>query len=101
MAENRTEKTSERQALRRQLRGAGWNLGGSTASQGRRRWAVWPAPHKGPAAGIAPYWVEGASKIDALRTAVRELCGSPPAEEPQPPDATNEERQPGAAGGAA
>jgi hypothetical protein len=84
MAEDRKVRNPERHALRRQLRAAGWSVGKPTFVAGRPRFPLWPAPHTGPAEGVEPYWVEGADRTEVLRTAVRELCGHPPAAEPPP-----------------
>ena len=86
MSENKTAQQQERQALRRQLRAAGWNVGAGETSSGeggRKRMllALWPAPHTGPTPGIEPRWVAGADKTDALRNAVRELSGKSGPEE--------------------
>ena len=90
MGEGNTAKQPERQALRRQLRQAGWNVGEQTKKRGRVQVPLWPAPHTGPAEGIEPRWVEGRNKTEALRTAVRELCGEPPALERERPDPVGE-----------
>jgi hypothetical protein len=83
MAEERTADQLERQALRRQLRQAGWTVGETERSKGGpMRLALWPAPHTGPAEGIEPRWVEGTNKTDVLRNAVRDLAAQPSPEEP-------------------
>jgi hypothetical protein len=68
MTEDETAKQQERQALRRQLRQAGW-----VAGKQRIKLPLWPAPHTAPAEGVEPRWVEGADVTEALRNAVREL----------------------------
>ena len=91
MSDDKTEVQQERQVLRRQLRQAGWNVGAAERSGGEpMRLALWPAPHTGPADGIEPRWVVGTDRTDVLRNAVRELCGQPPAQEPQLPEAATE-----------
>src|SRR3954454_4463526 len=90
MGEGTTAKQPERQALRRQLRQAGWNVGEQTKKRGRVQVPLWPAPHTGPAEGIEPRWVEGGDKTEALRSAVRELCEPPPELESERPDPASE-----------
>jgi hypothetical protein len=85
VSEDKTEILQERQALRRQLRRAGWTVGTQ-----RVKFPLWPAPHTGPAEGVEPRWVEGKDMTEALRTAVRELCGPPPPEEPERPETVSE-----------
>ena len=82
MSEDKTEEQQERQALRRQLREAGWNVGSQQKIQGRMKLELWPVPHTGPAEGVEPWSVTGANKTDALRTAVHELGEPSRREEP-------------------
>jgi hypothetical protein len=83
MSVERTEGQQERQALRRQLRQAGWNAGAGERGTGRSiRVPLWPAPHTGPTEGIEPHWAEGSTKMEALRNAVRELSGQSSTAEP-------------------
>jgi hypothetical protein len=73
MAADKTEMQQERNVLRAQLRQAGWNLGVRTRAAGGVRVALWPVRHTGPAEGVEPRCVEGVDKMEALRTALREL----------------------------
>jgi hypothetical protein len=59
-------------ALRHRLRRAGWNVGTITTTPHGVRVELWPVPHTGPAEGVEPRLVVGASRIAALRTVVKE-----------------------------
>ena len=79
MSADKTAMQQEREALRAQLRQAGWNArAGTRTAMGGVRVELWPVPHIGPAEGVEPRWVEGADRVDALRNAVRELTEQPP-----------------------
>ena len=90
MTEDKAEIKQERQALRRQLRQAGWHAGEGERTPGGMRVALWPLPHTGPAEGVEPRWVEGVDRTDALRKAVRELGTQTPPDEPSPPGTASE-----------
>jgi hypothetical protein len=95
IAETRTPQQVERQALRRQLRAAGWNIGATTKHGDVKRMVLWPVPHSGPAEGVEPRWVEGADKTDVLRKAVRELSEPPPSPSDAPMSARPARRKGG------
>ncbi len=79
-ARNGDRGNEARRALRRQLRQAGWNVGATTKLATGVSVELWPAPHTGPAAGVAPHLVEGIDKTDALRNAVAGLADAAPDE---------------------
>jgi hypothetical protein len=84
MSTDRSAIQQERQALRAQLRRAGWVTGGQQV-----RVELRPIPHESPA-GLEPRWVEGTDLTDALRNAVRELGKQTPPDEPEPPGTAKE-----------
>ena len=85
MSMDRTETKQERQAMRTQLRQAGWIIVGQQV-----RLELRPIPDAGSAAGLEPRWVEGMDLTDALRNAVRELGKQTSGDEPEPPGTASE-----------
>ena len=75
MSEAREERNvnpnnEERRSLRKQLRKAGWNVGGMTKTGDGVELELWPVPHPGPSDGVEALRVRGADKTDAMRNAL-------------------------------
>ena len=85
MATDKSELQQERQALRGQLRRAGWVVAGQQVRVELRQSLA-----GGPAEGGEPRWVVGTDLTDALRNAVRELGAPQPAADPASPETASE-----------